>query len=118
MQKEPAMSQFIDIGALEDIPQRGARVVHTPEGEIAVFRTASDQIFAVDEWLPGKAGPLSNGIQHGICVTDPMYNWVFDLATGAAQGADDGHIRVWDTRLEGGRVLLTREVLGKARASA
>lgn len=112
------MSQFIDIGALDDIPPRGARVVRTPEGEIAVFRTADDQVFAIDEWLPGKAGPLSNGIQHGTCVTDPMYNWVFDLKSGAAQGADEGHLRVWDLCLRERRIFLTREVLGSARVSA
>ncbi|MDO6481447.1 nitrite reductase small subunit NirD [Shimia thalassica] len=112
------MSQFIDIGALNDIPPRGARLVRAPEGEIAVFRTATDAVFALDEWLPGKAGPLSNGIQHGQCVTDPMYNWVFDLETGEAQGADEGSLRVWETRIENGRVLLTRDVLGELRASA
>ena len=112
------MSQFIDIGAISDIPARGARVIRTPEGEIAIFRTAKDQIFAVDDWLPGKAGPLSNGIQHGTCVTDPMYNWVFDLRSGKAQGADDGQVRVWELRLLDGRILITRDVLGPARAQA
>lgn len=112
------MSQFIDIGALEDIPLRGARLVRTPEGEIAVFRTATNAIFAVDEWLPGKAGPLSNGIQHGQSVTDPMYNWVFDLETGEAQGSDEGRVRVWETRIENARILITRDVLGKMRATA
>lgn len=112
------MSQFIDIGALDDIPRRGARLVRAPEGEIAVFRTATDAVFAIDEWLPGKAGPLSNGIQHGTSVTDPMYNWVFDLATGDALGADEGHVRVWETRIEDGRILITRDVLGEMRASA
>ncbi|WP_164659112.1 nitrite reductase (NAD(P)H) small subunit [Tropicibacter sp. Alg240-R139] len=112
------MSQFIDIGSVKDIPPRGARVLRTPEGEIAVFRTALDQVFAVDEWLPGKAGPLSNGIQHGTSVTDPMYNWVFDLHTGHAQGADEGQIRVWDLHLRGGRILITRDVLGAAKVVA
>jgi len=112
------MSQFIDIGAIEDIPPRGARVVRSPEGEIAVFRTADDQIFAVDEWLPGKAGPLSNGIQHDTRVTDPMYNWVFDLKTGVAQGADEGSVRIWEVHVHAGRILLTRSVLGAARMTA
>jgi nitrite reductase (NADH) small subunit len=47
-----------------------------------------------------------------------MYNWVFDLETGEAQGADEGSLRVWETRIENGRVLLTRDVLGELRASA
>ncbi|WP_428927172.1 nitrite reductase small subunit NirD [Marinibacterium sp. SX1] len=112
------MTQFIEIGALDDIPRRGARMVRTPMGEIAVFRTATDQVYAVDEWLPGKAGPLSNGIQHGHCVTDPMRNWVFDLQTGEAQGADEGRVRVWDIIVEDNRVMITQDVLGQERVSA
>ncbi|PCJ08773.1 MAG: nitrite reductase (NAD(P)H) small subunit [Rhodobacteraceae bacterium] len=100
------MSDFIDIGSLTDIPLRGARVVRTHRGDIAVFRTASDQVFALDEYLPGKAGPLSNGIQHDNKVTDPMRNWVFDLTTGEAQGADEGAVATYPIKLEDGRILI------------
>ncbi|NRB17463.1 MAG: nitrite reductase small subunit NirD [Rhodobacteraceae bacterium] len=101
------MSDFIDIGSLDDISPRGARVVRTHRGDIAVFRTASGQIFALDEYLPGKAGPLSNGIQHDNKVTDPMRNWVFDLTTGEAQGADEGAVATYPIKLEDGRILIT-----------
>ena len=100
------MSNFVDIGGIEDIPVRGARVVKTNNGDIAVFRTASGNIYALDEYLPEKAGPLSNGIQHGEQVTDPMFNWVFDLATGQAQGDDEGAVNTYETRIEKGRILL------------
>jgi len=33
---------WISIGSLSDIPRRGARCVATPQGKIAVFRTADD----------------------------------------------------------------------------
>ncbi|MEO1687493.1 MAG: tRNA-(guanine-N1)-methyltransferase, partial [Pseudomonadota bacterium] len=35
---------WIDIGALGDIPVRGARVVRTAEGCVAVFRTHDDEV--------------------------------------------------------------------------
>lgn len=105
------MTQFIDIGAVEDIPMRGARIVRTHGGDIAIFRTASGAIFAVDEYLDGKAGPLSNGIQHDEKVTDPMRNWVFDLTTGEAQGADEGCVATYETRVEKGRVLLAASAI-------
>ena len=38
---------------------RGARVVKTPLGCIAVFRTADDEVFALDDRCPHKGGPLS-----------------------------------------------------------
>ncbi len=100
------MSNFVEIGTVDDIPLRGARVVKTLNGDIAIFRSASNAVYAVDEYLPGKAGPLSNGIQHGELVTDPMYNWVFDLATGQAQGADEGAVKTYKIKVVDGRVLL------------
>ncbi|MEH6835392.1 MULTISPECIES: nitrite reductase (NAD(P)H) small subunit [Falsihalocynthiibacter] len=100
------MTQFIDIGATTDIPVRGARIVRTLRGDIALFHTASGAIYAVDEYLEGKAGPLSNGIQHDEKVTDPMRNWIFDLATGEAQGADEGCVGTYEVKVENGRVLL------------
>ena len=60
---------WIAIGTLSDIPQRGARCVDTPSGKIAVFRTAEDKIFAIDDQCPHKGGPLSQGIVHGAAVT-------------------------------------------------
>ena len=50
------MSEWIDIAALCDVPVRGARVVKTHAGCVAVFRTASDQVFALDNACPHKAG--------------------------------------------------------------
>jgi nitrite reductase (NADH) small subunit len=105
------MTQFIDIGALTDIPVRGARIVRTHGGDIALFHTASGAVYAVDEYLDGKAGPLSNGIQHDEKVTDPMRNWIFDLATGEAQGADEGRVGTYEVKIEGGRILLAASAI-------
>lgn len=106
------MSTFIDIGAVEDIPVRAARVVKTAHGCIAVFRTSADKVFAIDDKCPHKGGPLSNGIQHDESVTCPLHNWVFDLNTGVAKGEDDGAVRTYDIRVEAGRILLSSAALG------
>jgi nitrite reductase (NADH) small subunit len=101
----PAES-WIEIGHLDDIPKRGARVVKTARGDIAVFRTMDDKLFALDDKCPHKQGPLSQGIVQGTSVTCPLHNWVIDLATGEAQGADEGCTRTIAVKLEQGRVLL------------
>lgn len=96
----------IDIGSLADIPVQGARVVKTRFGCVAIFRTADDQVFALDDRCPHKGGPLSEGIVHGTSVTCPLHNWVFDMATGEAQGADNGRINTYPVRVESGRIVL------------
>ena len=100
------MSPYIDIGALDDIPRQGARLVKTAQGCIAVFRTADDRVFALSDRCPHKGGPLSEGIVHGDRVTCPLHNWVFDLNTGMAQGADEGAVATYAVRVEAGRILL------------
>ena len=97
---------WIAIGTLSDIPQRGARCVDTPDGKIAVFRTADDRVFAIEDHCPHKGGPLSQGIVHGASVTCPLHNWVISLETGKAQGADQGCVRTIPIRCEGETLLI------------
>jgi nitrite reductase (NADH) small subunit len=108
---------WIDIGHIEDIPLRGARLVKTRIGCIAVFRTAEAEVFAATNSCPHKGGPLSEGIVHGQSVTCPLHNWVFDLNTGQAQGADEGQITTYPVRLEGGRILLDASTVSHRSAA-
>jgi len=100
------MSNWTAIAKLEDIPQLGARVVKSGDTEIAVFRTAADEIFAVKDECPHKSGPLSQGIVHGASVTCPLHNWKIDLASGEAQGPDEGCTNTFETKVEDGTVYL------------
>ena len=111
------MTDWIDIAALSDIPQRGARMVKTSQGCVAVFRTGADEVYALDNACPHKAGPLAEGIVHGKSVTCPLHNWVISLETGEAQGADIGCVATYPARIEGGRILLDRTFL-RARSAA
>lgn len=111
------MTDWIDIAPLDDVPKRGARMVKTALGCVAVFRTANDEVFALDNACPHKAGPLAEGIVHGKSVTCPLHNWVISLETGKAQGADEGQVNTYPARIEGGRILLDRTFL-RARAVA
>ncbi len=97
---------WIEICGLDDIPRRGCRVVQASRGQIAVFRTAEDEVFALDNRCPHKGGPLSEGIVHGGLVTCPLHNWVIDLKSGEATGADKGCTRRHSARVEDGRVYL------------
>jgi nitrite reductase (NADH) small subunit len=97
---------WVDIGALRDVPVRGARLVKTDAGCLAVFRTAEDRAYAINDRCPHKGGPLSQGIVHGNTVTCPLHNWVISLETGEAQGADKGHVKTIPLQITNGRILL------------
>lgn len=111
------MSDWIDIAALDDIPQRGARLVKTAQGCVAVFRTATDTVYALDNRCPHKGGPLAEGIVHGASVTCPLHNWVFSLETGQAQGLDEGQVATYPARVIDGRIELEAAFLA-ARTAA
>lgn len=101
-----SVARWIDIGNLEDVPRRGARVIKTPLGCIAVFRSESDEVFALEDRCPHKGGPLSQGIVHDRSVTCPLHNWVIDLASGRVKGPDEGQVATIPLRCEDGRLLL------------
>lgn len=99
------------IGDISDIPLRGARCVKTPQGKIAVFRTAENEVFAIEDHCPHKGGPLSQGIVHAKAVTCPLHNWVISLETGKALGADEGEVRTIQVLNEDGRLFIALESL-------
>ena len=105
------MSDWIEIGRVDDIPRQGSRVVDCSVGPIAVFRTVEDEVLAVLDRCPHKGGPLSQGIVHERKVTCPLHNWVISLETGEAQGADKGCAKSIPVRIENGRVLVNLNVL-------
>ena len=111
------MTIFVDIGSLNDIPAQGARLVKTAQGCVAVFRTADDRVFALEDRCPHKGGPLSEGIVHGTSVTCPLHNWVFDMNTGQAQGADQGIVRTYPVKVQGGRILIDASLIRRSAAA-
>jgi nitrite reductase (NADH) small subunit len=101
------MSNWIEIGALKDIPRLGSRVVRTASGDIAVFRTENDEVFALDDRCPHKGGPLSQGIVHNRRVTCPLHNFVIELESGKAVAPDEGCTHSHPAKVENGIVWLS-----------
>jgi len=91
---------------LNEIPHLGSRIVKTIVGDVAVFRTDNDEVFALRDECPHKQGPLSQGIVHGKTVTCPLHGWKLDLGTGDAQSPDVGHTRPFRVKVEDSHVWL------------
>jgi nitrite reductase (NADH) small subunit len=86
---------------LDDIPRLGARVIRTGLGNVAVFRTAQDEVFALEDRCPHKGGPLSQGIVFGRRVSCPLHGWTVELADGCAVAPDRGCAKRFGVKVEG-----------------
>ena len=106
------MRDWIPICKVQDIPALGARRVARSRGPaVALFRTADDQVFALLDECPHKAGPLSQGIVFGHSVACPLHNWTIDLVDGCARAPDAGCSVPFAVRVSGGEVALDAQQL-------
>ncbi|MDX3907430.1 MAG: nitrite reductase small subunit NirD [Pigmentiphaga sp.] len=101
-----ANAPWIRLCEVDEIPRLGSRVVERPSGNLAVFRTAQDKVFAVQDSCPHKNGPLSQGIVHGESVTCPLHGWQIGLEDGQAKAPDEGCVRRFPVRVHEGIVYL------------
>jgi nitrite reductase (NADH) small subunit len=101
------MSGWQRVCALADIPPLGARVVkHAARGDIALFRNAEDEVFALRDACPHRGGPLSQGIVFGRRVACPLHGMTIGLADGCvvqdgcAMAPGEGCAQTFPVRVE------------------
>eukprot|EP01036_Dinobryon_divergens_P039215 gene39215-51645_t len=122
------MNSWIPIARVDDIPVLGSRCVQRERGlDVAVFRNAQDEVFALLDRCPHKGGPLSQGIVFGTSVACPLHNWTIGLDSGCAKAPDEGCTPRFAVKVEDGVVHLdvqelashatefTRPIAGPAR---
>ncbi|WP_066115071.1 MULTISPECIES: nitrite reductase small subunit NirD [Sphingomonadales] len=112
------IGEWLDIGPVEQIAPGTARTLPVRGAdEIAVFRTQSNEFYALVNKCPHKQGPLSQGIIHGNVVTCPLHSWNISLQTGEALGEDKGCVPTIPMRVDAGRMYLLRAaVVGQQAA--
>lgn len=98
------MTDWKKLCTLDEIPRLGSRVVKSAKGDIAVFRTADDEVFALHDKCPHKGGALSQGLVAGKVVTCPMHSWKIQLENGEAVAPDKGCAQSFAVKLEAGTV--------------
>lgn len=78
------------LGAVGNIPLGEGRVYSVSGENIAVFRTRSGAVYAVQAECPHRGGPLADGLVGGTTLICPLHGWKFDLTTGHALFGDCG----------------------------
>jgi nitrite reductase (NADH) small subunit len=78
------------LGPISRIPPGEGRVYSVDGQNIAVFRTRSGEVYAVQAACPHRGGPLADGLVGGATLICPLHAWKFDLATGQALFGDCG----------------------------
>jgi nitrite reductase (NADH) small subunit len=106
------MSDWKKICLVSDIPVLGARCVARPQGlDVALFRNAQDEVFALLDRCPHKGGPLSQGMVFGSSVACPLHNWTIGLDSGCAHAPDVGCVPRFSVMVAGDAVHLDLEEL-------
>jgi len=96
----PVTHSWMRICELSEIPRLGSRVLEREAGNVAIFRTSQDKVFALLDRCPHKGGALSQGIVHGDSVTCPLHAWNIDLASGNAKAPDEGCSRHFPVHID------------------
>jgi nitrite reductase (NADH) small subunit len=87
-----------------DVPPGEGRAVTVGERRIAVFNAATGW-YALDNACPHRGGPLADGLLADNCVTCPLHERRFDLASGAAlSGGED--VTVYAAEVRGDAVFV------------
>ena len=106
------MNSWKKICLVSEIPVLGSRRVTRAQGlDVAVFRNAEDEVFALLDRCPHKGGPLSQGIVFGTSVACPLHNWTIGLADGCARAPDEGCAPKFACKVEAGEVHLDADEL-------
>jgi nitrite reductase/ring-hydroxylating ferredoxin subunit len=98
-----AGSPWIDVGAIEDLPEDRARTVCAGGERIAVFKHRG-QISAVTNVCAHQGGPLGEGKIIDGCITCPWHGWQYRPADGRSPPPFQEKIATYQVRVVAGRV--------------
>ena len=92
-----------NLGTIESIPQSGVVDIGTDELWVRRF---GDRVIVTSNICPHKMGPLSEGILKDDVVECPWHGYQFNTKTGAAVKDACPSLRVYETYLDQGHLLV------------
>jgi nitrite reductase (NADH) small subunit len=97
----------VEVCRLDDLPVGMGRPFHVGSRQIAVFRTRTGKVFAVDGVCPHKGGPLADGMIAGDQLVCPYHSFRYDGKTGECDQAGACSITTYPVEVAGNSVRVT-----------
>lgn len=107
-----ALETWTPVCALADlIPNRGVAALLADDRQVAIFRTAADEVYALSNIDPfSGAAVLSRGLVGDVggvpVVASPMHKQHFDLRTGVCVDDPTVTVAVFPVRVADGTILV------------
>jgi nitrite reductase (NADH) small subunit len=103
-----ATASRITLCTLDDVPLGLGRAFVVGDVKLAVFRTRSGRVFAVDGVCPHKGGPLADGmLGENDRVVCPYHGYRFDPASGECDQPGPCAVATYPTDVIDGTVVVT-----------
>jgi nitrite reductase (NADH) small subunit len=102
-----ATPAHVRLCVLDDLPEGIGRAFRVGDTSIAVFRTRTGKVFAVDGVCPHRGGPLADGMLAGDQVVCPYHAFRFDARSGDCDQAGVCSIKSYPVDVRDGAVVVT-----------
>lgn len=96
-------ADFVDVGPVDEIPERRAKIVCLGGERVAIFRY-DGKVSAISNVCQHQNGPLGEGCIINGLVTCPWHGYQYDPATGASPPPFTEKVPTFRVEISGGRV--------------
>ncbi len=95
----------VRVGAVDDLCDGAARVVHVDKRDIALVRIAEDEWYALSNLCRHAFGPLSEGFVDGHWLICPWHGWRYDVRDGTTDHPD-ADVKTYPVSVRDGEVFI------------
>ena len=108
-----ALSQFVRVGDVAEVPPGTAKAFPLGMFEVAVFNIAGE-FHALENTCPHQGGPIADGWLEGPIITCPWHAWCFDVRSGKMMLGDFARITRFAVKLQDGGIYVDPEPMPEA----